>query len=224
MSVQVRKVAGFDQVRFRGPGVLKITQGNEESLTVHAPAYVMKYIAAEVRDGTLRLGYVSPKIVSLKVRKEVISYQLKLRDLSRIVSAGSGKIVVPDIDNDVFRIEVNGSGQVSLENLTADRLEVVLNGSGEVMIAGDIESQSLIVHGSGRYHAERLISDFASVRIAGAGQAHVSVTDDLNVVIRGSGRVSYAGYPDISKVISGAGRLTRRRREKTGMKRGEEHG
>ena len=53
MPIEVRDVSRFDQVRFRGPGALKITQTNEESLTVHAPAYVIKHIISEVKDGVL---------------------------------------------------------------------------------------------------------------------------------------------------------------------------
>lgn len=224
MSVEIRQVSRFDQVRFRGPGTLKITQGDKKSLTIHAPAYVMQHIESEVKDTVLHLGYVSPKIVSLRVNQEVISYNLCMKDVRRLVLTGAGKIVIPDLDNDVVTAEVMGSGQISLDNLTADRLDVVISGSGNVKVAGDVEAQSLLISGSGNYDAERLVSDFAQVKISGSGNANVSVSDDLNVIISGSGKVSYGGYPDISKLISGSGKLMRRRRNKQKMNKGEEHG
>ncbi len=224
MSVEIRKVAGFDQVRFRGPGTCKITQDDIESLTIHAPAYIMRHIESKVRESVLHLGYVSPKVVSLKVQQEVVSYDLKMKDIRRLVVTGSGRIINPDLDNDVLSIEITGSGQISLDNLTADKLDVVIGGSGCIKVAGDIEAQSLKITGSGRYEAERLISDFAEVKISGSGDANVTVSDDLNVIINGSGKVSYGGYPDISKVISGSGRIMRRRRDKHNVNRGEEHG
>ena len=67
MSIEVRDVARFDQVRFRGPGTLKITQADREALTVHAPAYVMQDVISDVEDGVLRVGYKSPKITRLRV-------------------------------------------------------------------------------------------------------------------------------------------------------------
>lgn len=224
MSVEIRQVSGFDQVRFRGPGTLKITQGDKESLTIHAPAYVMEHIESGVKDTRLLLGYVSPKIVSLRVRKEVISYDLHMKDLCRLVLTGAGRIVIPDLDNDVVAIEIMGSGHIFLDNLTADKLDVVISGSGGVKVAGDIETQSLLISGAGTYDAERLVSDFARVKISGSGNANVSVSDDLNVIISGSGKVSYGGYPDISKLISGSGKLLRRRRNKQQLNKGEEHG
>ena len=224
MSVEIRKVAGFDQVRFRGPGTCKITQDDVESLTIHAPAYIMQHIESEVRDSVLHLGYVSPKVVALKVQQEVISYDLRMKDIRRLVVTGSGRIINLDLDNDALSIEITGSGQISLDNLTADKLDVVIGGSGCIKVAGDIETQTLKITGSGRYEAERLISDFAQLKIAGSGDANVTVSDDLDVIINGSGKVSYGGYPDISKVISGSGRIVRRRRDKHNINRGEEHG
>jgi hypothetical protein len=224
MSVEIRKVTRFDQVRFRGPGILKITQGDIEALTIHAPAYVMKHIQSEVKDSVLRLGYVPPKIISLKVHQEIISYDLCMKDVRKVTATGSGKVMIPDLDNDVVMVENIGSGLMVLEHLTADRLDVVISGSGTVKVAGDVEAQSSVMTGSGSYEAERLVSDFAHIKITGSGDASVSVSDDLNVVITGSGKISYGGYPDISKVISGSGKLMRRRRDKMKLNRGEEHG
>ncbi len=224
MSIEVRDVSRFDKVRFRGPGILKINQAEEESLTIHAPAYVMTDVISEVVDGVLVLGYRSPKVTPLRVLKEVISYDLSMRDIRKISVNGSGSVVVPDLDNDAVTIELTGSGKVNLEHLTADRLRTTIHGSGLVRVVGDVENQALTLNGSGRYDAEYMVSDFAQLTVNGSGNVGVSVTDDLQVVINGSGKVTYSGFPDISKAISGSGSLTRRRREKRSQDRGEDHG
>ena len=212
MSVQVRQVSRFDQVRFRGPGSLKITQGDEESLTIHAPEYLINQIMSEVKDKSLHLGYVSPRVHSLQVHREIISYQLSMKDVRKIFVIGPGKVVVPDLDNDVVSVDVLGSGQLVMENLTADRFLVNISGSGSMIVAGDVESQTVKHSGSGEYKTERLVCDFATVNMSGTGSAAVSVNDELHVEISGSGNVSYAGYPELSRNISGSGKLTRRRR------------
>ncbi len=223
MSVQVKDVRRFDQVRFRGPGSLKITQGDTESLTIHAPAYLVDDIESDVKDQVLHLGYVSPRVHPLQVHREIISYRLCMRDIRKVALTGSGRVLVPDLDNDAIKVEVSGSGQVVLENLTADRFEVSITGPGSVAIAGDVEEQIVRVSGAGSYSADRLVSDFADVRVSGAGEATVSVSDELLVAITGSGKVTYAGYPDVTKHISGSGKLIRKRRQKDN-KRGEQHG
>ncbi len=224
MTVEVRQVERFDNVRFRGPGILKITQGDTESLTVHAPAYVMESVESRVDQGTLHVGYVSPKVVSLRVHKEIISYDLQIKDLRKLSVRGPGRVVVPDLDNDTVAIDLSGSGQVILEHLTADRLEVVIGGSGSIKVTGDVETQSLSIGGSGRYQADGLVSDFGQIRVSGTGVASVVVNDDLNVAISGSGKVIYSGFPEVFKQISGSGKLTRKRRsKKENPRQGESH-
>jgi hypothetical protein len=223
MTVKVLRVHEFDRVRFMGPGVLKITQDDVESLTVHAPSYVMADIRADVVEGELRLGYRSPKITSLRVHREVISFALKVKDLRGLTVTGVGRVIIPDLDNDQVKISITGIGQVSLEHVTADRLDVRISGAGIVKAQGDVESQSIVISGAGRYQGTHLISDFAQIRISGAGAADVSVAEDLDVVISGAGQVTYAGYPEIVKRISPMGQLSRRRRSRREAK-GEEHG
>ena len=224
MSIEVRQVARFDQVRFRGPGTLKISQTNEESLTVHAPGYVMEDVISEVKEGVLHVGYKSPKITRLRVLTEVISYDLHMKDIRKITVTGSGTVVVPDLDNDTVWIEVNGSGQINLAHLTADNLRALVHGSGGVRVKGDVETQSVVLNGAGRYEAAHLVSDFAQTTLNGSGEISVSVTDELNVVINGSGTVAFGGFPDITKAISGSGNLERRRRDKDKEHKGEDHG
>ncbi len=224
MSIEVRQVRRFDQVRFIGPGTLKITQGEKEALTIHAPAYVMENVVSSVESGLLTLGYRSPKITRLRVLKEIISFNLVMKDLRRLTVTGTGSVIIPDLDNDAIRLEIQGSGKINLEHLTADSLHTLIKGSGFLRVAGDVEAQSVSVNGSGKYDAEKLVSDFAQVALNGSGHVAVSVTDDLNVVINGSGKVTYSGFPEVSKAISGSGSVSRRRREKTTHNAGEDHG
>ena len=224
MSIEVRDVSRFDQVRFRGPGTLKITQTNEESLTVYAPAYVIKHIISEVKDGVLYVGYKSPKVTPLRVLKEVISFDLRVKDIREISVTGSGAVIVPDLDNDTVCVEINGSGKVNLGHLTADNFRATIQGAGHIRAQGDVETQAIVVNGSGKVMSDHLVSDFARVILNGSGKVSMSVSDELNVVINGSGEVSYGGFPDITKAITGSGALTRRRRVKDRSTAGEDHG
>ena len=224
MSIEVRDVSRFDQVRFRGPGALKITQTNEESLTVHAPEYVIKHIISEVKDGVLYVGYKSPKVTPLRVLKEVISFDLSVKDIREISVTGSGAVIVPDLDNDTVCVEINGTGKVNLGHLTADNFRATIQGAGHIRAQGDVETQAIVVNGSGKVMSDHLVSDFARVILNGSGKVSMSVSDELNVVINGSGEVSYGGFPDITKAITGSGALTRRRRVKDRSTAGEDHG
>ncbi len=224
VAVELRNVGDVTEIEFRGPGTLKITQGDRETLKIHAPAYVMEHIRADVTDGRLQLGYVSPQVASLRVYSEVISFDLKVKDLKQLTINGSGKVIAPDLDVDRLDVVLSGSAKVYLQHLTSDHLTSTISGSGHISVAGDVESQLITINGSGKYPSEHLVSDFAQVTINGSGAADVSCSDELNVLINGSGKVTYAGYPEVAKRIQGSGKVSRRRRDKRHQPLGEEHG
>ena len=213
MQIERRDVSRFDQVRFMGTGALKITQTNEESLTVDAPAYVMKHIISDVEDGVLTVGYKSPEVAPIRAFKEPISFYLSMKELLEIVVTGQGSVVVPDLDSDALRVEISGRGNVSLEHLTADNFKAIVHGSGRIWAEGDVEKQSIVVNGPGNIVTDRLMCDFAHVRLNGPGKVSVLATDELNVLINGEGEVTYGGFPCITQTITGRGALNRRRRQ-----------
>ena len=223
MTIETRLVRDFDQVRLKGPGTLKITQCGEESLTIHAPGYALEDIQSEVIDGELHLGYRSRKVITLAVHREVISYDLKLKDLRGLTVNGSGKVLVPDLDNDQLNVKLMGSAHIDLQKLTADHIEVVLSGSGTISVKGDVESQQVKISGSGDYRSPNLVSDLADISLSGSGRAVIKVNAELNANISGSGSISYIGYPEVYKQVSGSGKLIRVRKERNNNK-GKEHG
>lgn len=228
MSVELREVRDFNHVRFKGPGTVKISQTDqEESLTIHAPAYVMNDVESTVEDGVLRLGYVSPQVVSLKVMKEIISFDLKVKQLEKLSVTGSGRVLVPDLDVDRLALSLSGSGKIHFEHMTADSLEVGLSGSGFIAVEGDVETQRVKLSGSGSYNALRLVSDICYLQLTGSGDASVLVHDEMNVRITGAGVVNYKGFPEIRKRITGSGSLKRVRRlssKDNANPTGEDHG
>ena len=209
MTIEVRQVSGFDRVRLQGPGILKIRQSNKASLTVHAPRYAIKDLQSRVVSGELLLGLLSTPVVSLQLHREVISYDLQVKDLSRLQLTGVARAIVPDLDTDSLTLVVGGSARIRVEKLTADHLDVRINNRGQVSVSGDVEAQSVRVSSQGDYQAGQLISDFAELSVADQGQAIITVNEALNVAIAGNGSVTYVGYPDVQQVISGPGRLQR---------------
>ncbi|MFT6012195.1 MAG: hypothetical protein ACI96P_002437, partial [Candidatus Azotimanducaceae bacterium] len=183
MTIEVRQVSGFDRVRLQGPGILKIRQSNKASLTVHAPRYAIKGLQSRVVSGELLLGLLSTPVVSLQLHREVISYDLQVKDLSRLQLTGVARAIVPDLDTDSLTLVVGGSARIRVEKLTADHLDVRINNRGQVSVSGDVEAQSVRVSSQGDYQAGQLISDFAELSVADQGQAIITVNEALNVAI-----------------------------------------
>ncbi len=215
----------FDQVSFRGPGTLRIVQGETETLHIEAPDDVLSRVSVACGDGELRLGYRSASIVSLRAHHVSVACTLEVRELKSLNCQGvNARIELIDLDTDQFALCLTGQGSIVVQRLTADTVDTQINGAGSVRIEGDVEQQHLSINGAGKYAAGKLVSDFAAIRINGAGMADVSVSAALDVLIRGAGQVSYAGYPELRREIAGAGRVWQRRPERRRSATGEDHG
>jgi hypothetical protein len=222
VTIEVRQVSDFNRVRLQGPGILKIRQSNQESLTIHAPRYAIRELQSHVVSGELLLGLLSTPVVSLQLHREIVTYDLLVKDLSRLQLTGVARAIIPDLDTDYLTLVITGSGRIRVEKLTADHLEVRIKNRGQVSVSGDVEAQTVRVSHQGGYEAGQLISDFAVLAVADRGQAIISVNEALNVSIAGNGSVTYVGYPEVQQVISGPGRL--QRVKPTKKRSGEEHG
>jgi len=199
-----RTVSDFDTVELLASGDLIITQGESESLIVEVDDNIMQYVNSDVRDGTLYLS-VGEDGKSFSYTKLV--FTLTVKELSGLTATGSGDITAANLKADHFDVDVAGSGKVAIDTLVTETLNVQISGSGDVSIAGETQSQTAVIKGSGEYTAGDLSSKTAVMDISGSGTATIWVTDSLDAKIAASGDVSYYGSPAVSSDVTGSGEI-----------------
>jgi len=200
-----RPVGGIRGVALAGSGVLTITVGQEEALTIRADDNLLEYIETEVRDGSLWIG---PKrgVKNLVLRPtESFRFDLTVRELGAIAVSGSGTVRAASLEAESMDIAVSGSGQVDIARLVAERVAAAISGSGDVTIGGEVSVQSVAISGSGEYRADELASRRAQCSISGSGDVTMWVEERLDVNVSGTGTVSYYGDPAVEHEISGRG-------------------
>lgn len=214
MATEEREVSNFHRVRMEDFGILDITQGEQESLTVEADEEALKLIFTEVRDGTLILRVGRDWLERLRMglhtslTRPHIQYRLTVKDLTELVIAGFGRANVGDLAAEKLAIHLSGGGDVSFKALTADRLEVKLVGAGRIQTAGKVQQQEVTLSGAGKYAGGKLESQQARVTMSGAGSATVWAVQDLDVTLSGMGSVEYIGSPAVKRTVSGLGSIT----------------
>jgi hypothetical protein len=195
-------VSGFNSISVETFGEVIIEQGDTESLTIEAPRDFLRYITAQVEDGTLvistRRGFVGTPV-------QRVTYTITVKDLQDISLSGAGAIKVHGLTTGDFSVNLSGAGSVEIDQLTADNLDVSLSSAGAIVIAGEVQSQSVNLSGVGSYEAGDLKTASADINLSGAGSAVVWVTNSLDVNVSGIGSVSYYGNPQVSQNISGLG-------------------
>ncbi|MFT5014834.1 MAG: hypothetical protein ACJAX5_002009 [Patiriisocius sp.] len=211
MIVQYRSVHEFNEISFRGPGLLEVHQGEIEALSIEAPGAILEQIVSRVDSGTLHLGFQPQKISVLSIYRSPIRYRLDVRELSNVRVSGHGRVIIPDLDTDNLTCRLTGRSSIRLDQLTSDLFDVTLADAAQMQVKGDIESQVLSLKGKANYEAEDLMSDSADIRLSDCAKAQIRVNDLLTAYVGGQATLSYIGYPELSK--TGAGNIVRKRKQ-----------
>jgi hypothetical protein len=211
MATETRDVSNFDRLVMRGYGELRITQGEQESLTIEADEEILPHIKTEVRDGELRIDVVDDwverifKIFSQGFDSQRINYNLSFKQLNSLKITGAARVRSDALETAELAIEASGAVEMEINALKSQKLQVKLPGTGQIKLSGNVEQQDISVSGAGAYQAKGVESQTARVRLDGVGKATVWVTGDLEVSINGLGSVEYYGSPTLSKSVHGLG-------------------
>lgn len=198
-----RDVSGFNQIELSGVGILNVTQGETESLTISAESNLMSLLRSDVRGETLILDTQQNKRVN--PTRDIV-YTISVKDLSRIEISGVGTVNLESLETQSFSIILSGASNITIGSLNADSLQVESSGAGSISLAqGSVKNQEITISGAGNYEARGLQSETAHITISGAGSATVSVSNDLSGDISGFGSINYVGNPRMDVAISGAG-------------------
>ena len=199
-----REVSGFDAIDLSGVGVLRITQGTAETLTIRTDDNILPLITTEVRDGTLHIG-IDNRDHPHGIDPTTLAYDVSVKSLRALSVSGATQIEAGSLAVGDLRLDVDGSAQVALDGLQATSLRVACSGGGAFALSGAVDRQEVVIEGAGDYQATELASRTATVRIVGAGQVAVQVAESLDASIEGAGVVEYAGQPTVVQHVTGAG-------------------
>lgn len=197
-----RPVSPFENVTSAGSMDVVVTQGSTQSIRVEAEENIIPLIKTEIANGTLT---ISTKKGSCFSTTKGVTVYVTMPTVKRLVVDGSGdfsgatKIVSSGLD-----LEINGSGDMNLN--VEGPVNTSIDGSGDVVLAGKAPKLAISVNGSGDVHADKLVTESASVDVDGSGDCILNVTRELTVSVNGSGDVTYRGNPpSVHTSIHGSG-------------------
>lgn len=197
-AVEGDGVAARDQRQVAAHGVLDVSgsmqvevqvrPGQAPSLLVEADGNLLPYIRTEAQGNTLKIA--NERQLRSKTPVRIVYTTPRLTEVR---AAGSGQVVVRDLDGAPLEVRKSGSGQVRLSG-RVDSLHARVSGSG-VLDAGALKSASadLSLAGSGRMNIGEIRGDYLRASVAGSGvlQAGGAVRS-LNARVAGSGSVDLA--------------------------------
>src|SRR5262249_35271517 len=93
------------------------------------------------------------------------------------------------------RIGIAGSGNLVMENLNQPELDLRISGSGSMGAQGSVDRLTVNVAGSGDARLGELLAKQATVHISGSGKVEASPKDQADIKISGSGDVKLLTRP-----------------------------
>jgi Putative auto-transporter adhesin, head GIN domain len=113
-------------------------------------------------------------------------------------------VTLPDLDD----VELAGSGEIVLKDVDVASLELEVSGSGMVTAGGTAESLKAVVSGSGRIAAGRMKAKAVTAEVSGSGEIEVDAAERLEATVSGSGLIRYSGgAKDVKTSVTGSGTI-----------------
>ena len=190
------------KVALLGPDTVRIATGEILAISVDGDPEVAGQMRFTLKDGTLGILRKNGKSSD-----ETVTVNVTMPAPKKLVMAGSGKIVSPQLASDSARVTIAGSGTVETDSVATDSLKVEIAGSGSYRAAGSAKALKLSIAGSGDARLDALKVDDARVDIAGSGDTAFASDGTVKANIMGSGEVRVIGRATCKITAMGSGRL-----------------
>ncbi len=182
-----RDIENFTRIKSRGSFDIKISVGEEPTLSITFDDNLVEFVTTKVHGKTLEIDSDG----SFSSRKGCL-IEITVPSLKQVRLSGSGDIEVYNLDSEVFEFKLSGSGDMWAEG-KVDELEVSISGSGNI-------------------DTRDLIAQIVYAKVSGSGDISVYAKEELNARISGSGDIFYYRNKEYkSNHLSGSGDILKKR-------------
>ncbi|WP_299461191.1 head GIN domain-containing protein [uncultured Microscilla sp.] len=187
------------------PANVYITQGDTQEVILKAQKNIHDIAAFYVDQGELVLKIAGDRCI----RKTDIEVFITIPTIKKVTLQSAGQIIGQNLwDSPNLEVILSGVGKIKAE-IKSNSVYTKTSGAGQIKLKGNTQIQQVTLSGVGNYEAFDLVSNKATIKLKGAGNCEVNVTQELNATISGSGNINYKGNPAIHRDISGVGSVTK---------------
>lgn len=189
-------------VKLAGPDLVRVTQGDDFSISVEGDQGAKDRLRFLLEDGTLSIlrsgtDWTHASIATINVTMP------KPRGL---VLAGSGTIKASKLAKNAA-ITLAGSGVIETTGIAAKRLDISIAGSGIYRASGSAQKLRAMLAGSGNAEMAGLKADDVKISLVGSGDAAFASDGEVRARIMGSGNVTVRGSARCTVKSLGSGTL-----------------
>lgn len=204
-SVENRSIGSFHGIKVSNAITVYLQKGNSTAVRVEADGIDLDEIQTNVEGGILKIYLRKGNFRNIDVQVTVTFTNLDMLAASSASAIFSKDVIKTD------RIEVMASSAATIE-VVLDAREVSLNASSaaDLEVSGKAGSVQIDVSSAGDIDAYDLIAQRAQVTASSAGEAKVSVEQEINALASSGGSIKYQGNPQKSSTDSRSGGSVRK--------------
>lgn len=192
----------FSKVELGGTIEAVMRQSDSYRIVIHTDDNLLKYIHAEVVNGTLEVE------MERKLHYSNLKVEIFCPHLEEVETGGAVSFTVEGPwKGEKLAIDMSGGTKLHMMELDLTDLETDISGASEVQLGGKVSKATFDMSGACEIKAAELIAQQVEISVSGAASARVHAESNLDVDISGAGSVIYTGNPVITKDISGAGSI-----------------
>ncbi len=196
-------VGEFYGIEIDGAVNLVLTQSNVQSVQVNAPENIMDKVSVSVEDNFLKI--TTDKIYT---KKEIKVYVVNPSFL-KIKAQGASKIHAnSSITTDKLELDLYGATKIVFDSLKTDFLDVELYGAGAADVKGAARKMLAKIEGVSKFNAKDLQLKVADMKVNGASDVDLQVTDSLWIEANGASKVECKTRPKfVKEEVFGASKI-----------------
>jgi Putative auto-transporter adhesin, head GIN domain len=213
VATETHQLGPFTKIDVSGSADVSLVQGDAESIALPSGPRDQGIVRAEVRDGTLfveSFNHARWWDTLFGGRESQPTIVIAFKNVDDIAVAGTVKVSAAKLRAESLRIAGAGGTSLRIDDLDARDLKVSGAGALRADLAGRAADAAITISGAGEFRGAKLVTQNASVTVAGAGKVTVNAEKTLKATISGAGSVDYLGDPKVTESVSGAGRVRRR--------------
>jgi hypothetical protein len=187
-----REAGYFNAVHVSSGIDVYLTQGKKESITVEADDNLHEYIETEIFGNTIKV-YSRANIRSAEAKKVYVT----INEVEELTASSAGDLFGENtIKTKSLYLSASSAGDITL-NVEAEKLKCDISSSGDISLTGIVDELEADLSSAGDLRAFDLETRIADVSVSSAGDAKITVTENLRARASSSGDIYYQGNPKI---------------------------
>jgi len=198
-------VNSFTGISIASAFIADVELSLSDSVILETQENILPYIDVYVSGGVL---FIEPKEFVNFGRGTTLKAHIFVKELNYAHASGASIIYINGLaESDRFEVELSGASQLTA-NIWANELYAITSGASVLDLEGNFESVYLESSGASKLISYELFTNYFDANISGAGEAKLTINEELNITASGASIIRYKGNGTIKKAeLSGGSEI-----------------